>query len=297
MKVVKLLEEVSPEQGYTKEEIEAGIWNSPPAVKGQGRYRIVGQPIEKEDLKKVKAVYWDEEFLDEMDMWNYPTGWRITLDGIIALQSLGYTVEIETLEARRARYEKAKKEEAERERKKREEEAEREAKYRTAIAEFEKFLGSPSWRSQKEGEGHTAGQYVHTIRSENATIYNDEHVSYCLLDDGRVLSHRHYNADWWDNVTTSEPVTQEAQEFFQQKQKELDRKRAEERAEAERKAEEKKEKIKSALKSALERAGSWENLQRFMGKNKTFCPRELLDENGKPTRHFTVAEAKKIVEG
>jgi len=54
-KIVKVIEEVSPETGYTEKEIKNNLWNSPPTRKGLGRYRLNGKSIESNDFVKLKA--------------------------------------------------------------------------------------------------------------------------------------------------------------------------------------------------------------------------------------------------
>lgn len=66
--IVRVIEEVSPEEGYTHEEIERGIWNSPPAKKGQGRYLIMEKTIEKKDFSQIKARYWSADNLSASAM-------------------------------------------------------------------------------------------------------------------------------------------------------------------------------------------------------------------------------------
>lgn len=58
---VYLIEEVSPDVGYTREEVEKILWNSPPPIEGEGRYRLdTGRSvrIDRETWKKLDAWYW-----------------------------------------------------------------------------------------------------------------------------------------------------------------------------------------------------------------------------------------------
>lgn len=63
MKKVKLIEEVSPEQGYTREEIEKGIWNSPPA----GEVCMKAETVLRR-LKKMLVEMSDKEYERLMDI-------------------------------------------------------------------------------------------------------------------------------------------------------------------------------------------------------------------------------------
>lgn len=92
--VVILDQEVAPEEGYTQEEIQNTLWNSPPTKKGQGRYIIMNSVIKKEDFKKINAIYWDREFLEEMDMFTAQAGWRITAKDIAILRNNNYEIYI-----------------------------------------------------------------------------------------------------------------------------------------------------------------------------------------------------------
>ena len=62
-------------------------------------------------------------------------------------------------------------------------------------------------------------------------------------------------------------------------------------------AETEKTRIREILKAAVERAGGWQNMEAMLQSQKTdrFCPRELA-VNGKATRKFSIAEARRIVE-
>lgn len=293
---VILREEVSPEVGYTKEEIESGLWNSPPTEKGQGRYLILNRVISPKDFREIQAYYWSEEDFEEFDIFGATPGWRITVEGIRILKEKGYEVEIDTLQQQRER-EKKRKEAREKALKERKEQEERSrAEYTALITEFETFLGNPQWRAA-QGETIEPRQYAHRIQLQSIEIYHNEYTEYYLMPDGRVFVHRHYNSDWWDNLITVEPVSQEAQKFFQDKQQELDLQRKRESEEIERREREQREIIKNGLLKMLERT-TWEELEREMKKRraKTFCPRELLREDGKPLCELTIKEAKKIIE-
>jgi len=41
--IIKVIEEASPSEGYTDEEIKNNFWNSPPPRKGYGRYLLQGK--------------------------------------------------------------------------------------------------------------------------------------------------------------------------------------------------------------------------------------------------------------
>lgn len=296
---ITVIEEVKATEGYTEEEIKNNIWNSPPPKKGEGRYLIVGKSINPSDFSQIKSKgyvqYWGRDFLEECDMFLTREGWRINSSGIDYLRKKGYEVETDTLEEQKERREKAKKERKEKAEAKAIAEKQAAGEYKKAVAEFETFLGNPEYRERKEGEGQSNDMYVYHIQSGNATIHNDEYTSYCLLPDGRVFSHRHYNGDWWDNFTTKEPVPEEAQKFFREKTVEMLEKRKQEQIESKKKQAERQEKIRQGLLKMLERT-TWEELEKTMKskKMKRFCPRELA-EDGKAIVELTIAEAKEIV--
>lgn len=208
---VSLREEVAPQMGVERNELDQNIWNSPPAIKGEGRYLILGRTIAPADftaLKRASLVwYWNEEFLEEADMFYASPGWRTNSSGIKMLQNKGYEVEIDTLEMQRERNERAKKERKEREEKEKREREENETAYKTAIADYEMWLGNPEWTRDSDGR-IGKGDYINLkrIQSANATIYNDEYYLYSLTSAGYIAVHRHYNADWWDNLFSVNPA-------------------------------------------------------------------------------------------
>jgi len=220
---VSVTEEVSPEIGLTKEEIEKGIWNSPPTEKGQGRYLIHGKTIAPADFGKIREYvrYWDQEFLEEADMFFASVGWRINAAGLTALRELGYDVEIDTLESQKQRREeiaakeKAAKEQAESERKVTGE------KFKADVAEYEKYLGNPEWAGTAP-ENH--GDQI-LLKVFRASEY--QYTEYYCLKSGHIHVFIQHMYDMWDNMYSVSQAPARVQE-------EARRLMAEKRAEQER---------------------------------------------------------------
>lgn len=229
---ISVYEEVSPEMGLTDAEIKAGIWNSPPATKGQGRYMIQGKTIAPSDfatLKQKEMVnYWDEDFLEECDMFTTSPGWRIHADGLSFLKSRGYEIEIDTIEARQTgkaqRMAQKVIDDAAKEK------AKNQAKddYRKAISEYETWLGNPKWvgdDGKKHGEG--AQTRLKSIRWAG----DEQYTEYGLTPAGFIHAFQHINYDWWNHVYSELPapahVVEEAQKVkAQQNSEEQKRKEA-----------------------------------------------------------------------
>lgn len=298
MKKVILIEEVPPEAGHTKQQIESSFWNSPPSLKGEGRYFIAprSDKIDKENWKKLKAVYWDREFLEEADMFFTPPGWRVKASAIEILKQAGYEVEVITLEQQ--------KKEAEERKRKRQEERERELqkrkeleeKFEKEVEEFEKLLGVLSWREPQEGDKTKKGGYTHTIALQDS----DRHVSYTLTENNHIYKTVVYNYDFWSNFVSNEPVSEEGLAFFMQKQRELEERIQKQKQEYEERQKQRIAEIKQAVEKMLQRT-SWEEIETELKRRKIkrFCPKELtvVDESGKRMPKygdFTIEELKKI---
>jgi hypothetical protein len=105
---IKLIEEVAPSEVIPREEAEKVLWNSPPPL--EVRYRVEGD-IDPKALSALNWADWDEDFLEEMDLFHLLPGIRVFgADAPQKLRDLGYDVVVitkaEIIEARR-RYEEA----------------------------------------------------------------------------------------------------------------------------------------------------------------------------------------------
>ncbi len=229
-KKVSVKEEVSPEQGLTEAEIKTGIWNSPPAQKGQGRYLILGKTIESADFATLKAKemvgYWSEDFLEECDMFTISPGWRIHADGLSFLKSRGYDIEIDAIEAQKKRADeraiqkKAEQEAKDTARKQGEE------KYTKEISEYEAWLGNPKWEGKadvanaKEGKG----VFLKHIAKDGSEQYTD----YSITASGYIHAFQNINSDWWNHVYSDTPapahIVAEAEKIRLQEEGEAKRK-------------------------------------------------------------------------
>lgn len=235
-KKVSVKEEVSPEMGLTEAEIKAGIWNSPPAQKGQGRYLILGKTITPADFAALKSAekvtYWSEDFLEECDMFFTSPGWRIHADGLSILRRGGYEIEIDTIEAQKKRAEEgAAKKKAEAEAKDIVRKA-AEEKYAKEIAEIETLLGNPKWDGKADvanAESNVLPKAVHIkhIAKEGSELYTD----YGITRAGYVHAFQHINSDWWnDSYSESQApahIIAEAQKIIAEQEAETKRKAAE----------------------------------------------------------------------
>ncbi|OQB44748.1 MAG: hypothetical protein BWY02_02717 [bacterium ADurb.Bin157] len=228
--IIKVIEEASPSDGYTDEEIKNNFWNSPPPRKGYGRYLLQGKNISAADfaeLKKNKEIwYWDRDYLEEMDMFYYTPGWRLDTRGIERLRKSGCAVEIDSIGQQQQRMAEAE----ELRKKKAIEEAEQRKKnkesYKAEIDEYENWLGNPHWVGDRgDRVGPDENVHIKTIRSANATLANDEYISYYLTSAGYLYSHRHYNFDMWDNIYSSEPAPAHVVEEAKKITEELNRKK------------------------------------------------------------------------
>lgn len=206
-KKVAVKEEVSPEMGLTEAEIKAGIWNSPPAQKGQGRYLISGKTIATADFAALKSkemvTYWDEDFLEECDMFTTSPGWRIHADGLSFLRSRGYEIEIDTIEARQTR-------KAQRMAQKLiddavKEKAKNQAKedYHKTIAEYETWLGNPKWVGD-DGKKHGEGAQIHLKGIQ--WVGDEQYTEYGVTPAGFIHAFQHINSDWWNHVYSELPA-------------------------------------------------------------------------------------------
>lgn len=99
---VTLVEEVAPDEVVPVEQVEITLWNSPPAV--QARYRVADPPGFRPP-QDWGAVFWDEGFLHDCDLFELPPGWRLFgADAPDRLRAAGYQVDVVTrAEARRLR--------------------------------------------------------------------------------------------------------------------------------------------------------------------------------------------------
>lgn len=294
-KTITLTEEVSPEEGLTKQEIENGVWNSPPAEKNQGRYLLVGAGIDKSDFAQLKKKtwiwYWDSEFLEDCDMFYEEIGWRINLDAIKYLIDQGYKVDIFTLENQKKKRDKqqAKAESEAKEKVAREDAAEQ--KYRKDVKEYEAWLGNPIYRTREPNEGLSKHLKTLALKQEN--------YEWGLTTDNHIFLHRKIMHDWWDNIVSvdvaSDAVISEANRL----EAERAAKRQAENDAWELKKKQKDDFARPYLTAAIERAGGFEKMAKKMKKAKTdkFTPWELT-KDGKPEKaeyRFSICEAKRIV--
>jgi ribosomal protein S27AE len=246
MEKVFMIEEVSPESGYTKEEIEKNIWNSPPPVKGEGRYLIRGNKISQQDFSQMKeknlVSYWSYEFLDDVDMFYARPGWRTNAAGIRFLKEKGYEVEIETLAMQAEKVATAKKARQEVEEKRKKTLADNAREYLAEIEAFEVWLGNPVWVGDAEKKRRGTGELIElkTIRSKNSTDYNDEYISYYLTPAGYIHCFRHHNSDWWEHLYSEKPASEEIVQYAQEEKKKMEKERQEE---TERRKKEQEEKV------------------------------------------------------
>lgn len=229
-KKVSLFEEVSPEEGFTDAEIKAGIWNSPPATKGQGRYLVEGKTIEPSDFAALKAAgkifYWSRDFLEDCDEFTTSEGWRIHADGVLALKARGYEIAINTIEARgKAKVERMAKAKIEDALKITKENLSKE-KYAKEIADYEAWLGNPKWDGKNTsvaGRGVSLRRILH----DGAENYTE----YFLNHDGQMEVFWYYNSDFWNsgysNILAPAHIVEEAQRIkAQQATEEQNRKSA-----------------------------------------------------------------------
>lgn len=212
MTTIKVTEEIKAEHGLTPEEIRNGIWNSPPAVKGEGRYLLTGKGIEPHHfahLKKQNWIrYWSRDFLEDCDMFFDVPGWRIDFSGIKYLREQEYDVKINTLEdqkAREAKRQQEAKEKAEQEKREKEEAA---AKMKREIEDFEDFLGNPEYEDayKENGERDYEETRVKGFYSEHS---NPEEVRYGISAHGRVYKFVKISFDWWNHFVSTTPAPQQ----------------------------------------------------------------------------------------
>jgi DNA-directed RNA polymerase subunit RPC12/RpoP len=229
---ISVIEEVSPEAGLTEAEIKAGIWNSPPATKGQGRYLIQGKTISPADFAALKSKdmvnYWNQDFLEDCDMFTTSPGWRIYADGLSFLKSRGYEIEIDTIEAReKANQERLAQRKIDNE-KKAIAEKEVAEQYKKDISEYETWLGSPKWVAD-DGKKH--GKGAQTNLKTIQRVGDEQYTDYGLTPAGFIHVFQHINNDWWNHVYSELPapahVIEEAQKIkVQQEAEEQKRKDA-----------------------------------------------------------------------
>ncbi len=96
---VYLLEEVAPVDVISEVEAAKILWTSPaPTI---ARYYLAprSQRIGKELFGKIRTAYWNADFLEDMDMFYSPVGWRIFgTESVEILRAAGLRVVIKTRE-------------------------------------------------------------------------------------------------------------------------------------------------------------------------------------------------------
>lgn len=236
-KKVVVTEEQSPEEGFTDAEIKVGIWNSPPPEKGQGRYLVHGKTIEFGDFAALKAAgqiyYWDEDFLEECDMFTTSPGWRISASGLVILRGKGYDLEIDTIEAQNERAEQAiaqrKIDDAVASAQKQKATAD----YTNNVVGYESWLGNPVWIDDPDGSKRGTGAQIPLKRIQ---LEGDERsTEYSLTPSGYIRAHQYINSDWWNTVFSEKPASAhviEAAEEIKAQKEEKDKKEKEARTEA-----------------------------------------------------------------
>lgn len=108
---ITLIEEVSPGDVIAAEDAEKKLWNAPPPV--EARYRLAGGDKSKNydgTWDRLKKQYWDEDILEEFDMFFALPGWRLFKDAPDNLRVAGYDVRILTLEEQEKQAEERKRE-------------------------------------------------------------------------------------------------------------------------------------------------------------------------------------------
>lgn len=108
MKTIKLIEESKPCPVCSAGQKHTEPLNSP--CGGLGRFFLANaseRPIENGIYTQLKNSnemwFWSAQDLEEFDMFYSPAGYRLTAKAIEMLKQAGYTVEIDSLETRKAR--------------------------------------------------------------------------------------------------------------------------------------------------------------------------------------------------
>jgi hypothetical protein len=91
---VTLVEEVAPGDVVPVGAVRSGLWNSPPPA--EVRYRVTGAQGFRPPAG-IRADFWDEDFLEDCDLFLLPPGWRLFgADVPERLRAAGYEVEVVT---------------------------------------------------------------------------------------------------------------------------------------------------------------------------------------------------------
>lgn len=91
---VTLIEEVAPEDVVPEATRSELLWNGPPPA--EVRYRVTGAPGFRPPAG-IKADFWDEDFLEDCDLFLLPPGWRLFgADVPDRLRAAGYEVRVVT---------------------------------------------------------------------------------------------------------------------------------------------------------------------------------------------------------
>lgn len=206
-KKVSVIEEIAPSEGLTEAEIKAGIWNSPPPTKGQGRYLISGKTIDPATFAALKAKemvnFWSEDFLEECDMFTTSPGWRICADGLSFLKARGYEIEIDTIEVRQTRKTERIAQKLIDDAVKAKAEAQAKENYQKAIAKYEAWLGNPKWVGD-DGKKHGEGAQIHLKSIQ--WVGDEQYTEYGVTPAGFIHVFQHINNDWWNHVYSEIPA-------------------------------------------------------------------------------------------
>jgi len=163
--------------------------------------------------------------------------------------------------------------------------------YIKKVISYENTLGKPEWiKMNSKNYGNGDAIQVMLIEHEKNPDY---YVAYYLTPAGYICIHRHITLDNWENLCSDKP----APEWFVRNAEIIKRKKTVGGTKEQREDVEQKKIIKEALISMLNRGVTWEEIEKniISKEKKTFCPKELIDKNGRPTVSLTIDQAIEIL--
>jgi hypothetical protein len=167
--------------------------------------------------------------------------------------------------------------------------------YVQAVECYENTLGKPTW-VEMDSRRYGVGNAVQVMLIEH-TKNPDYYVAYYLTPAGYICIHRHITLDMWENMCSEKPAPdwfiKDAEHIRLQTLEAEERRRVDE----EKARIEWEKRVREGLLNMLARGVTWGEIEKNVRAktNKTFCPKELTDENGRPTVYLTLGEAMQIV--
>lgn len=215
-------EEVKPHP----EPKEKTLYNSPPSF--GGRYLLLNsgsRPIQSSDFSILKQnnwiSYWNDEYLEDMDLFYEQTGWRLTKDGVDYLQKRGYKVEINTIEAKQEAQKKSKVIEVEKKRQKALEKERLDQQFKQITGEIKATLKGLTFHGQgmenkfKDTDYLSEKRDTLIVRESNPEAYTE----YGFTLDGRVFIFVKAFFDMWGSECSDQKAPKQYAELIKKLQK------------------------------------------------------------------------------